>query len=85
FTPPVNNGGGAITEYVVTSSPHGKTGVGTQSPISVRGLWSGMSYTFTVTAKNAAGVGPSSSASQAVVPRNFQTIDFSPGPQTFGT
>ncbi|MGF6258773.1 hypothetical protein OKW20_005900 [Ensifer sp. LBL] len=85
FTPPVNNGGGAITEYVVTSSPHGKTGVGTQSPISVHGLWSGMSYTFTVTAKNAAGVGPSSSASQAVVPRNFQTIDFSPGPQTFGT
>ncbi|MBZ7926418.1 fibronectin type III domain-containing protein [Ensifer adhaerens] len=85
FTPPANNGGGAITEYVVTSSPHGKIGVGTQSPISVRGLWSGMSYTFTVTAKNAAGVGPSSSASQAVVPRNFQTIGFSPGPQTFGT
>ncbi|MGO4623944.1 IPT/TIG domain-containing protein, partial [Ensifer sp. 2YAB10] len=38
FTPPANNGGGAITEYVVTSSPHGKIGVGTQSPISVRGL-----------------------------------------------
>ncbi|WP_158556155.1 fibronectin type III domain-containing protein [Ensifer sp. M14] len=85
FTPPADNGGGAITEYVVTSSPHGKTGVGTQSPIAVHGLWSGVSYTFTVTAKNASGAGPASAASQAVVPRNYQFITFNPGPQTFGT
>ncbi|WDZ80284.1 putative Ig domain-containing protein (plasmid) [Ensifer adhaerens] len=85
FTPPVDTGGGTITEYVVTSSPHGKTGVGTESPIAVHGLWSGISYTFTVTAKNAAGAGPASAASQAVVPRNYQLITFNPGPQTFGT
>ncbi|MBD9572761.1 fibronectin type III domain-containing protein [Ensifer sp. ENS08] len=85
FTPPADTGGGAVTEYIVTSSPHGKIGVGTQSPIAVHGLWSGMPYTFTVAAKNAAGTGPTSAPSQAVTPRNYQNIFFNPGPQTFGT
>ncbi|MFK3967469.1 IPT/TIG domain-containing protein [Ensifer adhaerens] len=72
FTPPADTGGGAVTEYIVTSSPHGKIGVGTQSPIAVHGLWSGMPYTFTVAAKNAAGTGLTSAPSQAVTPGDEQ-------------
>jgi hypothetical protein len=68
FTPPASNGGSAITGYTVTSSPGGITGQGSGSPITVAGLTNGTAYTFTVTATNAAWIGPASSPSNQVTP-----------------
>ena len=66
FSAPANNGGSAITGYTVTSSPGGLTATGGSSPLTVSGLTSGTSYTFTVTATNAVGTSDASSASSAV-------------------
>ena len=86
FMAPANTGGAAITAYTVTSSPGGKTGTGSTSPITVTGLTNGASYTFTVTAANSAGTGTASASSNSVVPSGAQTITFNnPGTQTFGT
>jgi hypothetical protein len=68
FTAPASNGGMPITSYTVTASPGGATVGGSASPITVTGLTNGTSYTFTVTASNVAGTGPSSSMSNAVMP-----------------
>ncbi len=68
FKAPASNGGIHITSYTVTSSA-GQTGSGPASPITVKGLTKGTAYTFTVTATNAIGTGPPSSASNSVMPR----------------
>lgn len=68
FTPPVNNGGSAITSYTVTSSPGGITQSGPASPITVTGLTNGTEYTFTVTATNSIGTSVPSVPSNAVTP-----------------
>ncbi|NLK53166.1 MAG: hypothetical protein GX295_12110 [Syntrophomonadaceae bacterium] len=68
FTSPADNGGGAITGYTVTSSPGNITVAGTDTTITITGLSNGTTYTFTVTASNAAGTGPASAASNAVTP-----------------
>jgi hypothetical protein len=52
--------------YTVTSNPGGFTGSGTSSPITVTGLQSGQSYTYTVTATNNYGTSAESSASAGV-------------------
>jgi uncharacterized repeat protein (TIGR02543 family) len=70
FTAPVDNGGSAITEYLVTSAPGGFTCV-TSDPAAgceVSGLTNGIAYTFTVIAKNAPGNSLPSLASSAVTP-----------------
>jgi hypothetical protein len=68
WTAPSNNGGAPITGYTVTSSG-GQTCTTTGAlSCTVTGLSSFRSYTFTVTANNAAGVGPSSAASNSVSP-----------------
>ena len=54
FTAPANTGGTAISSYTVTSSPGGVTASGSSSPITVTGLNSGTTYTFTVVANNGA-------------------------------
>ena len=58
--------GGTPTSFTVTSSPGGFTGTGASAPITVSGLSDGTSYTFTVTATNAAGTSPASSASNSI-------------------
>lgn len=68
FTAPVNNGGSAILDYTVTSTPGGIVAKGTVSPILVPGLTTGTPYTFTVTARNAVGISPASAASNTITP-----------------
>jgi len=74
FTVPTDNGGIAITSYVVTSSPGGITKTGSSSPITVTGLTNGVSYTFTVAAVNDIGQSVASSPSNAVSPRSADLL-----------
>ena len=70
WSAPSSSGGSAITRYTATSSPGSKTCTWSSGPLSctVSGLSNGQPYTFTVTAHNAAGDGPPSSASASVTP-----------------
>jgi hypothetical protein len=68
FTAPTDNGGSPITKYIVTSNPGNITAEGTETSITVTGLTNGTTYTFTVWAFNAVGRGPSSDASNEVMP-----------------
>lgn len=61
------NGGSPVSTYTVSSVPAGGTGSCTASPCTVSGLTTGSTYTFAVTATNAAGTGSASAASNAVV------------------
>lgn len=66
---PVNSGGLAITGYTVVAAPGGASCT-TAGPTScaIGGLVNGTSYTFSVTATNALGVGAGSAPSAAVTP-----------------
>ena len=68
----------AATSYTVTAST-GQTATGASSPIIVTGIASTATPTFTVTATNAVGTGPASSASASV------TTWTVPGAPTIGT
>jgi len=68
FTAPSSDGGSPITSYTVTSTPGNFTATASSSPITVTGLTAGASYTFTVTAANAAETGPASAPSGSVTP-----------------
>lgn len=68
FAAPVSDGGSAILDYTVTSSPGGFTSTGTTSPLIVTGLSNGTSYTFTVTARNNRDNGAVSIVSNAITP-----------------
>lgn len=70
WTAPASDGGAAVTGYTVTASPGGRQVAvgGSARSATVPGLANGTGYRFTVRATNAAGVGPSSAASNAVTP-----------------
>ncbi len=68
WTAPISNGGSAITGYVATSAPEGKTCSSATPGCQVAGLINGTSYTFTVTATNAVGTSAPSVPSNAVTP-----------------
>ena len=69
FATPAFDGGAPITSYTVTSIPDGVTATGSSSPITVKGLTNGTSYTFTVKATNSVGKSPASAPSSAVTPK----------------
>ena len=65
FTAPAYTGKGTVS-YTATSSPGGLTASGASSPLTVTGLTNGTTYTFTVTAANAAATSVASTASTSV-------------------
>jgi hypothetical protein len=72
WSAPAFNGGSAITGYDVTSYlagvAKGKITVGVVTQAAFAGLTNGMSYTFSVAAKNVAGTGAQSTDSNSVTP-----------------
>jgi hypothetical protein len=66
FTASSADGGSTITSYTITSDPGGYTASGGSSPLTITGLQSNTSYTFTGKATNSIGIGASSSPSSAI-------------------
>lgn len=85
FTPPVDNGGAAVSSYTATATPGGATGTGPFSPIVVTGLANGTAYTFKVKATNSAGTGAESAASASATPTASVAGGSSPGTSTPAT
>ena len=57
--------GGIPTSYLATSSPGGFNATST-SPVTVTGLQTGVSYTFTASATNSTGASQASSSSNSI-------------------
>lgn len=68
FTPPVSNGGAAVTQYTATCQPGNLTASAATSPITISNLLPGQTYSCTVTATNSVGTGPPSIAASISVP-----------------
>lgn len=70
FKAPSSNGGSPITSYEAISNPGKIKATGKKTRLTVKGLTNGKTYTFNVRAVNAAGAGPWSPKSNAVVPKH---------------
>ena len=79
---PATNGGAVIESYTATSSLGNHSCTTSAMTCVVKGLANGTSYTFTVVARNSAGVSATSNASNAVTPsatlEACWTLDTSP-------
>jgi hypothetical protein len=74
WTAPSSTGSSAITGYTLrgfrgTTLVHASGAAASARSVTVAGLANGATYTFSVTATNAAGAGPASAATVAVTPR----------------
>jgi hypothetical protein len=69
WTAPASDGGAAISSYIVTSAPGGYTCMTATLHCVVHGLTKGVHYRFRVRARNSAGTGPDSAATNSVVPK----------------
>jgi trimeric autotransporter adhesin len=67
FTASANNGGASISTYTATSSPGSISGSNPTSPITVSGLTTNTTYSFTVYATNSQGNSALSAASNNIV------------------
>jgi hypothetical protein len=79
WTAPASNGGDPISSYTVVSTPGGVTVVvgGSTLGTTVNGLANNVTYTFTVTAANTVGSGPSAT-SNAVLPSSTPGVPSQP-------
>jgi len=68
WSPPISNGGSAITKYTVTSDPGGLTAISTSSSTTRKGLTNGIPYRFTVIATNSKGDSDNSNQSNPIIP-----------------
>ncbi|GAB2573971.1 fibronectin type III domain-containing protein [Microlunatus antarcticus] len=68
FARPAQDGGAAVTGYLVETTPGGDVTSCTTSPCTVEGLTNGTSYTFEVRARTSAGLGEASEPTSPVVP-----------------
>ena len=86
FSPPVADGGSAITGYTAICSGGGvaKSGSGTASPVLVTGLSNGTLYTCTVSATNIAGTG-SLSTGIPVIPEGASSLAWAANAKVSGT
>ena len=75
FNPPKSDGGSPITGYNVISHPGNISVSGKQSPITVKGLTNGKTYSFTVTASNSVGTGLASETCNSVTPTAERETD----------
>jgi len=66
FSAPASTGGIPITKYTVISNPCNITISSSNSPVTVTGLTSGQTYTFTVSAQNSFGSGPAGASSNSI-------------------
>jgi hypothetical protein len=88
WSAPAFNGGSPITGYDVTpyigAAAQTTTSVGAAPQTTITGLTNGTTYTFKVVAKNVAGSGVSSTASNPVTPRTVPdaptSVSATPGP-----
>ena len=95
WTPPLNDGGSAIKDYLIQySSDNGFTwttfndGVSTNGNTTVTGLTAGIPHIFRVAAVNSSGTGIFTKATVSTIPLSSATVPFaprSPSPVQFGS
>lgn len=78
FDPPVDARVTQVTSYLVRVTPGGFESQSVASPIKVRGLKSGISYTFTIKALNSLGAGPPAYTDPIIPQANWKSTTVDP-------